>query len=396
MIAHDSPAAPSSESSAATRRSHARMLEVRPALRRIAPLGTLLPWLPARTLLHAGPPFDDPGDLPAPLFNSVVAAARHEGWAGTAAEVRTALAVGTIHLAPAQDHGVVTPLAFVAGPSMYGLEIADLAAPERTKVSPLNDGPLPHALRLGTGRDEGLAIVRGLTDGIGAALAEGLAAPVPMLPLFAHALGAGDELHGRVDTAQAQLRAAFGAGLTPAAADYLASANQFVLNAVMASCALMMAAGAGVPDSELVVACGGNGRYFGWKLARDPQRWIVRPATRPVGGRLPGHEAAQPLPAIGDSAVVDGVGFGAACLRFAPALGEGLRPHIDAAFYIEAAHAPFVGPHPELPEGVRLGLDLTRPRLCLGIMLGMVGEQGSEGLIGRGVAPWPQDGRCGA
>lgn len=396
MSAHDSPAAPSSEPSAATRRSYARMLQVRPALRRIAPLDALLPELPARTLLHAGPPFEDPGHLPAPLLNSVVAAARHEGWADTAEQVRAALADGTLRLAPAQDHGVVTPLAFVVGPSMYGLEVADLAAPERAKISPLNDGPLPHALRLGTGREEGLAIVRGLTGGIGAALADGLAAPVPMLPLFARALGEGDELHGRVDAAQAQLRAAFGAALAPAAADYLASANQFVLNVVMASCALTMAAGAGVPDSALVVACGGNGRDFGWKLARDPQRWIVHPATRPVGGRLTGHEAARPLPAIGDSAVVDGVGFGAACLRFAPALGEGLRPHVDPAFYTEAAHDPFVGPHPELPQGVRVGLDLTRSRRCLGIMLGMVGEQGSEGLIGRGVAPWPQDGRCDA
>jgi hypothetical protein len=375
-------------SSAATRQSYERLLAVRPALTCIAPLSELLGELPARTLLHAGPPFAEPTDLPLPVFNAVVAAARHEGWAEDAESARAALTEGSIRLAPAQDFGVVTPLAFVVGPSMYALEVADQAAPDARKLSPLNDGPPPHALRLGGGREEGLAIVRRLTDGLGAELAAHLKAPVPLLPIQARALAGGDELHGRMNIAQAEIVAAFGEGLSGPATDYLAQASQFVLNATMASCALTMAAGAGVPGSDLVVAAGGNGREMGWKLAKDPETWIVAPAAKPVGGRLPGHEGAEPLPAIGDSAVVDALGFGAACLRFAPELGETLKAHVDADFHTEAAHAPYVGPHPDLPEGVRVGLDLTRPRSCLGIMLGMVGA-GGEGLIGRGVAPWP-------
>jgi hypothetical protein len=375
-------------SSPATQKSQAQLAATSPAVTRIAPLAYLRPSLPARTLLHAGPPFADPRDLPTPVFNSVAAACRHEGWAETPNAVSDALADGTVFLAAAQDHDVVTPLAFVVGPSMYSLEVSDLAAPGRSKISPLNDGPLPYALRLGAGHDEGVAIVQRLTDGLGAEMAAHLRAPVPLLPILASAIAAGDDLHGRVDAAQMSVRGLFDDGLSPQAEGYLEQANQFVLNIIMAGSAVMIAAGAGVPESQMVVAVGGNGREMGWKLAGNERTWITAHATAPVGGRMPGHEGIDPLPAIGDSAVIDAVGFGAACLRFAPALAQTLAAHIPADFFTEEAHAPFIGQHPELPESVHVGLDLTRSRRVLGIMLGMVGPKG-EGLIGRGVAPWP-------
>jgi Protein of unknown function (DUF1116) len=378
------------QDAAATQRSFDALLAVMPALSRIAPLADLVPDLPARTLFHAGPPFADPTELPAPVANSVAAAALLEGWIDDAALLDASLASGAIRLAPAQDIGLVTPLAFVVGPSVFCLEVIDQAMPGRRSLSPLNDGPLPDALRLGTGRPAGIAIVQSLIDRIGADLAAHLRPAIPLLPLMAKGLAGGDDLHGRLDTAQAEVAGFFGGPLLPETSDYLARTNQFVLNVIMAAAALMIGAGAGIAGSTLVVACGGNGRDLGYKLAGDPQRWITLPASRPVGPRLPGHDGATPLPAIGDSAVIDALGLGAACLRFAPALAAGVKDHIDPAYLSAAAHDAFVGPHPALPlPGLKLGLDLTRPRACLGIMLGMVGEKGSEGLIGRGVAPWP-------
>ena len=101
------------------------------------------------------------------------------------------------------------------------------------------------------------------------------------------------------------------------------------------------------------------------------------------------NDAARALPAIGDSAVIDALGFGAACLRFAPSLGDSLRGWIDDAFFTPAAHASFIGRHPAFPQDdLKLGLDITRPGPILGIMLGMVEAGGTEGLIGRGVASW--------
>jgi hypothetical protein len=169
----------------------------------------------------------------------------------------------------------------------------------------------------------------------------------------------------------------------------MSDANQFVLNVIMATAAVMLGAGAGIADSNLVVAAGGNGVHFGYKVASAPDTWLTLPATRPQGPKFPGKEDAAALPAIGDSAVIDALGFGAACLRFCPTLAEALEGHIDPAFLTPAAHDAFVGPHPGLGNrDVRVGLDLTRPISALGVMLGMV-EAG--GITGRGVAPWPAD-----
>ncbi|MCH2393758.1 DUF1116 domain-containing protein [Oceanibaculum sp.] len=373
-------------SSPATQESHARLLAVEPVLSRIAPLRDLVSDLPPATLFHAGPPFTPGRKLPAPVLNSVLAAIQHEGWADTTKEAQAALESGAISLAPAQDIGLVTPLAFVVGPSMYCLAVTDAANPKTMRLSPLNDGPLPDCLRFGTGRAAGLDLLRGLTGGIGADLAVNLK-PSPLLPVLAAGLKGGDDLHGRVSAAQESVRGFFGPALSVESAAYLVKANQFVLNVIMAATALMIGAGAGVPGSSMVVASGGNGIDHGYKLASEPERWIIRPANRPIGPKM--QESAEALPAIGDSAVIDAAGFGAACLRFAPDLA-GLKGHVDDAYFTEAAHDAFIGPHPALPfPGLKLGLDLARSRACLGIMLGMVGASGTEGLVGRGVAPWP-------
>ncbi|GAB5378137.1 MAG: hypothetical protein AcusKO_45990 [Acuticoccus sp.] len=177
--------------------------------------------------------------------------------------------------------------------------------------------------------------------------------------------------------------------LDDGAQSYLAACNQFVLNAIMAGVATMLGAAAGRPGASLVVAAGGNGRDFGWKVSGAPDTWVTRPAAAPAGPQMPDHAARTPLPAIGDSAVIDAMGLGAAVLRFAPALAEALGEHAAPAFRDGRAQDPFIGPHPALPEGIAVGLDLSRPRTALGVMLGMVEARGEAGLIGRGIAPWP-------
>ena len=376
----------------ATFRSFEHLASVRPELSRIAPARDLIAGFRDGLLLHAGPAFADPVDLPQPVFNSVVAAARLEGWAETAADVARALADGSLSLAPAQDFGLVTPLAFVVSPSMYCLEMRDAANPSQARFSPLNDGPPALSFRFGAGGADAFSFLRMITEQAGPALSTALTTPVPILPIMADALAKGDDLHGRVEAAQAHVAGLFQGNLSQAAMDYLTKANQFMLNVIMATAALMIGSGAGIAGSRMVMAAGGNGRDCGYKLAEAPDRWITRPASPPIGPKMPDHAARNALPAIGDSAVIDALGLGAACLRFAPERARVLTPFVDAAFFTDAAHAPFLGPHPALGnDAIHLGLDLSRPRDCLGINLGMVEEKGEIGLIGRGVAPWPAD-----
>ncbi len=377
-----------------TQISHQRLCAAEPMLSAISPLREFKA-IPERTLFHAGPPLTNPNAPPPPLRNGALAAIVLEGWAGSRDEADALLINGDIRLVPAQDTGIVTPLAYVVGPSTICLKVIDQRQPDHFILAPLNDGPPPHAIRFGVYRDEGLAIARLLIDGIGGELSDALIAPLPLLPAMAVALANGDELHARVTVMQEQVRAAFQTPLSSHATTYFNSAGQFALNVVMAAAALMIGSGGGVPDSQMVVACGGNGENLGYKLANAPANWVTLPATRPVGTRLPGHERAAALPAIGDSAVIDALGLGAACLRFSPEIAQSLQGHFDRqeispAFLKIQSHQPFLAPHPAFAnEGLCVGLDLARPRDCLGINLGIVEATGQHGLIGRGVAPWP-------
>ena len=64
---------------------------------------------------------------------------------------------------------------------------------------------------------------------------------------------------------------------------------------------------------------------------------------------MAGCESMMPLPAIGDSAVIDALGFGAACLRYSPEVSGTLESQFSShalweAFLTERAHAAFIGP----------------------------------------------------
>jgi hypothetical protein len=368
--------------------SFRKMCQADPMVSAIAPLGQLRPGLPARTLFHAGPPFQSLSTIPKAVLNAAAAAALHEGFAADLDAAKAAIHAADIELCPAQDFGIVTPLAFVAGPSMYGVAVVDAHHPQTGIVSPLNDGPPQAALRFGVDTPAGRAALRRLTDQIGPDLAANLKPSVRMLPILSDAIDHGDDLHGQVTAAQAAVSNMFEHTLATDSQDYISAASQFVLNFIMATAGVMLAAGSDVPDSQMIVACGGNGQRVGYKIAANPSHWITVPAARPVGPKFR-EDAGLPLPAIGDSAVIDALGFGAACLRFAPDLGSGLRQWVDEKFFTVAAHAPFMGAHPTFKQaGLRLGLDAGQATSELGIMLGMVAENGMDGLIGRGVAPW--------
>ena len=375
--------------SAATRRSYERLTAVQPVMGRIAPLKDFLTSLTDRTLFHAGPPFRDLASIPVAVINSAAAMAVFEGWADNREDARAAVGRGDIVLKPAQDTGLVTPLAFVAGPNVFCLEVRDANTPESRMLSPLNDGPPPHGLRFGTGSADGLRLLCTLSETVGPDLARTARQGLPLLPLLAGALSAGDDLHGHVAALQSRVFEIFGDDGSAETRTFIEAAGQFVLNLVMATAALMIAAGGEEPESSMVVAFGGNGVEVGYKVAHAPDTWRTMPAHRPIGPIFPAAVRSLPMRAVGDSAVIEALGFGAACLRFSPSLQDALRDHIDPGFISESAHSGYIGPHPRLPlPGLRVGIDAASAPLLRGIMLGMVDESGCCGLIGRGVAPW--------
>jgi hypothetical protein len=364
----------------------AALVKAEPQLLQVALAGEALRLAP-RELLHAGPPLGDPTQPPAPLRSAAVMTALHEGWAADEAEAEAMLANGALKLSPAQARGCVTPLAAVvsAGTPLFGVGCG--GAPVWAPVSPLG-GPDtrmghrdPSILARLVDRDRRVAPTferRLLNEG-----------PVPLWPLAAAGLAAGDDLHSRTTGAAAAFATAI---VLPTLNAELRATPLFFLTIWMAACAALLRVAEGGDRPHWVTRVGGNGERFGLALAGEPDRWHTVPATAPTGWRLPLAPADAPVsPAIGDSAVIDLLGFGGQRLAWAPeplsALADQLPPG-----HAMAARRLLQVPNPALPDAWPLAVDAAacaREGLTPWVCLAMLAADGRGGLLGRGVWPVP-------
>lgn len=343
------------------------------------------------TLLHAGPAFPEPAAITAPIVNSAAVALVFEGLAADLGAAARMVRDGAVALRPAQDIAVVTPLAAVVSHSMVLHSVVDAAAPERRAWAPINGGAGP-APRLGLATPEALNHIRWLNGPFAEVLREALVEDMPLIPLAAHGLAEGDDCHGRTPAATAELvqRLAprLGAGGRMAEArTFLDQGPSFFLNLWMAACKCMLAAAVGTSGSSLVTAAGGNGAAMGLQLAGLGARWLTAPAAPPVGdlGDQPGTRA---LGAIGDSAVVDVLGFGAMAMSFAPAQQAALarflpEPGLRLPGLLLGAEHPGFG-----ALGLRVGLSaraVLRHRQPPAISLGILDREGTAGRLGGGI-----------
>lgn len=338
--------------------------------------------LPHRTLLHAGPPYEAVGDIVAPVLNTAANAAVFEGWADDLATAKRMIADGAIQLRPAQDYSVVTPLAFVVSPSMSVLSVQDQSRHGGKTYTPVNDGPPMGASRFGSpdvGSLDRLAFLRDLSGDLDAALKD----PIDLLELMRIGLSNGDDLHGRVAATTELLCRQLSGRASATLSDYLATASQFGLNVVMAACGTMLSAATGVRGSSFVVGAGGNGQSFGWRISDAPSCWRVQEASVPLGQCF--KDNVTVLPAIGDSAVIDACGFGAAALRYNAEFRE-LAGFFGTRYFEELASSAYFGSHGAFPPSLKLGLVATPRGIRLGVLLAILDADGRQGLVGRGIA----------
>ncbi|PNW76688.1 hypothetical protein CHLRE_11g467800v5 [Chlamydomonas reinhardtii] len=316
------------------------------------------PGAPPPVMARVGP------HVTAPMMNSAVVAILFEGWADSAEAARRMVTSGEVEMLAAQDWGVVTPLACVVSPSMVLQVVEDAAAPAAVAgggnnsgaggsgsrgraFSPIQGGA-PPAPRFGTLHDleAHVAKLKQLHGPIAAALRRALhsassgaaASGIALLPLAAASLAAGEECHAATTAATAALRGLLQPHLEPAGAvlsaaeavaareavAFLGSAPSLFLNLWMAGCKCILMAAEGTADSSVVTAVGGNGLMVGVQLAGGGGWAVVaaaapepRALAPPVGGAPAAAvaaegEAVQPAVAgaMGDSMVVDALGFG--------------------------------------------------------------------------------------
>ena len=320
----------------------------------IQPRSAVCPGVPARVLLHAGPPLQ--GAPPAPLANAAVQALIFEGLADGEADARRMIANGEVLLEPAQEHGIVTPLAQVVSASML---LGVVTHHAQSAYGALLEGAAP-ALRFGSAspacRDRLTALNGPLMHSVAPAVRR---APIALDEVIRRAVAAHEECHSRTAVANEALVSHIH-GLDAATAAALRAIGAFVLPLLMAGAAAALR-----HHRSPVEAIGGNGVDFGLRR-RGESGWRRVPAQAPVDTAVGRGTGA--LPAIGDSVVIDYCGLGAQA--DAPAL-----------------RAALLDPSSGIVDAARVVAAGTSPAFNLAIL----DAAGLHGLLGRGTYTPPVD-----
>lgn len=371
----------------------ARALSVKPLLCGVARAADVMDfkW---RMLLHAGPPIPDLKHIAEPLRNSIVMAILYEGWARSAEAAHELLNSGEITLASAQDHAAAIPLADVLSESMPVLVVKDAGNPHMQAYSTINGGNGP-VMRVGLCQDAVVERLRWIGEVLAPELARVLTGhEIDMIDVADQALMKGDDCHGRTAIGSGIIRdrllALAGAGsFSDDVRGFLDTTAAFFLNPWMASLKLILHAAEGVAGSSFVTAFGGNGSQFGLQVSALPGRWFVAPAAPPF---IPGKADLldQSSGAVGDSAIVDALGFGAmAAQAYAPEtwarVGQVCHER-HLAFPVDLLQDT----HPlfRRATALRTGLTVQRARLVAQtpvISIGVLDRSGDRGRLEGGI-----------
>lgn len=325
---------------AANARALARLQEARPMIVGAGRAGDLIPGLEGRMVLHAGPPVEWER-MCAPQRNAVIGACLLEGWASAPEEAGSLVAGGGVRLAPAHSLQAAGAMCGVISPSMACWASRDEIG-GGVGYSPFVDGP-GEAFWLGLGTPEAVRRQREMAEAVAPGFAAALRAdgPVDALALCAQGIAMGDDCHMRHQaTTMLLMRQALPAMAEHApesvapTARMLAVNGHFALTMTIAAARAALAGIRGTPWSSLVVFISRNGTEAAVEVAGLPDRWFTAPAPL-VEDPLyrPGFSDDDAAPDIGDSALVECAGLGAAASAASPGvaafLGGGLADAIE-------------------------------------------------------------------
>ena len=369
------------------------------------PAEALLPDLSGRVLLHCGPALAW-ADACDPLRRSLRAATVAEGWAPDVAGADRLLEGGAVALEPAYRHDVVLPMATAIGPTQPLFAVDNPHGGTRA-FAPLNQGSGDTAW---FGRDTPGAVERlvFLRDVAGPLLREVLrhSGPVDLFAIATQGLQMGDDVHLRtqastnllIRTLLPHLVALPGDGRVELAR-FLSGNHLFFLNLAMAAAKAVALWAEQVQGSSVVTMMCRNGTSFGIRLAGSATVHVA-PAP-PVSDALyyPGHGPEDSAPDIGDSAVLELIGLGAAAAAGSPAVAGFLGGTMAAAAALTRqmqAVCVTQSTRFKLPTwhnaGTPLGVDVravvelgSTPRVTTGILDATSGA----GQVGAGVATAP-------
>ena len=352
--------------------------------------------LDSKVLLHAGPPFESIETISKPILNSACVAAVFEGTAKDFEQAEAMIKAGEILLKPAQDYSTVTPLAAVVSASMPMHRVRDINNPKNCIYAPINGGSRP-AMRLGLRSMAVVDHMHWLNDYFADLLAAGLTQQIEMIPLATAALRQGDDCHGRTPVGTKLLMDIIEGNIASGIIDtdtrkFIDTSASIFLNLWMASSKCIMMSGSGVPESSLITAAAGNGVDTGIQISALPGQWFQAAATAPIGRFDIDLSIDRGLPAIGDSAVVEGLGLGAMAIHLSPAQETNLADFLPDDYRTRAKHL-MCGVHPGFGD-LNCNLGLTARKVTDNhrgpiIGLGILDITGEKGRLGGGIYDMP-------
>lgn len=379
-----------------------------PTLEDVRPAGEVVPGLTPPTVLHAGPPvaWDE---MCAPLRAALLGGIRLEGWARSDEEGSRLIAGGEIRVGQAHDHNAVGPMTGVLTPGMPVFVVRNRAFGNAAYCT-LNEG-IGRALRFGAADDTVLERLRWFATVLGPALGMAVrrAGGIELRGLVGRALTMGDELHQRNVAATSLFLRALAAPLAesglPSAVlarilEFVAANDQFFLNLAMAAAKAAVDPLRSISRCTVVTAMARNGTTFGIRVSATGDRWFTAPAPVARGLLFPGFTAADCNPDIGDSAILETVGWGGFAMAAAPAVVQftGGRSVQEAVTVTREMGEICIGrsPHYRISaldfEGVPTGIDVRRV-VATGIVpvitTGIAHRRAGIGQVGAGVVRAP-------
>jgi hypothetical protein len=375
-----------------------------PLLQGVRPAADVVPTLGDRMLLHAGPCLEL-ADAADPLRRSMRAAVVAEGWAPDVAAADRLLVAGEVTLSPANESGVVVPMATVMGPTTPVWVVENEAGGTRA-FAPLGQGSGDVAWfgKDSPGAVERLVFLREAVLPVLEAVLED-SGPVDVLSLAAQAVAMADDVHVRTQAGTNLLLRHLLPSLMASehprrveVARYLSANHLLFLTLAMAAARSLTAWAAQVEGSSVVTTMARNGTEFGARLSGH-DTWFLAPAPM-IGHALyhPGKGPEDSAPDIGDSAVLELVGLGGAAAAGSPAVGQLVGGLAAAAALTAELERVCVGRSSRftLPtlggRGTPLAVDV-RKVVELGITpkvtTGILHVSDGSGQVGAGVAEAP-------
>lgn len=386
----------------------ARLHAADPVLEDVRPAGEAIPGLAPGVVLHAGPPVGWE-TMCGPLRGALLGALRLEGMADTEDEVAHLIASGEVRLGQTHDYGAVGPMSGVITAGMPVFVVRNRAE-GNIAFCTINEG-IGKALRFGAADAGVLDRLRWFAATLGPVLGAAVrrAGGVEVRGLIARALAMGDELHQRNVAATSLFLRALAPHLARSGLDgealsrvfgFLAANDQFFLNVAMAAAKAAVDPLRGIPRCTLVTAMARNGTAFGLRVSATGDRWFTAPAPVPRGLLFPGFTQDDCNPDIGDSAIVETVGWGGCAMAAAPAVvqftGAGSVRQAVTTTREMAEITVSQSPHYRIPalefEGVPTGIDVRRV-VATGITpvinTGIAHRQAGIGQVGAGIVRAP-------